>query len=199
MKTLSNIVFTSCLLLLLGSCSSDNYDLTTDEELGTGPIVVEVENLVSYRVADSPQSNASAVAYKNPATLPNSATYIVASETVDVVCKEVGGFSTSFAGSDFFQFMFYSDNTSTYVILGDFSTEIDGETITASTSIVPPNCQGEGLSVEFTETADRLRGTFTGEFYKLSDNLVSPFDSCVNYVSLGILTAAFDVELIDCN
>jgi len=31
-----------------------------------------------------------------------------------------------------------------------------------------------------------------------SKDVISPFDSCVNFVSVGILEASFDVELIEC-
>lgn len=200
---MKSLITSSVLLLficLFSSCSEENFEIIEDQEIPIAPVVIDIDNSVSYRLTNtSTVKNTGGRAYKYPATLPNSANYFVASDDVSVVCEDNGGFSSSFMGGDLFQFLFYSDESGSYVLFGDFAADINGELVTASSAILPFDCPKEPIVVDFSESNGRLQGTFTGEFFKLATDLVSPFDSCVNYVSLGILDASFDLELIDCN
>jgi hypothetical protein len=194
-----NFLLTIAIALLAIACEKDNINLTTSEELPPEPTIIEVESSLIYRVANSSTSSLAASAYKIPGSIPSGASYYVASNDVTIECQDGTAFRASFDGGELFSVLFYGDEFGANVIQADFETVVDGDTITVTNSFPTPNCPRPILSVDYEEEDGRLRGTVSGEFFRLADEIVAPFDSCVNFVSVGILDASFDVAIIPCD
>ena len=192
MKAFKILTAIGIVLMSITSCTDDNYDIYSESADDHTPTIIDVENSISFRLASSDETYTEGVAYKN------GVAYHVGSKDVIVECTEGGGLAYSFFEGDFFTFLFVKNPTSNFVLTGGFTTEIDGEEVSVSSDLIPGLCSDEPIEIEITEESDRLKGNISGEFYILADEIVSPFDSCVNFVSVGILEASFDVELIEC-
>ena len=185
----------SFIVLLFISCSSENQDIIIEEELPDEPVVVEVDNPLSYRLENADNTIVSGTAYKN--TGPNATLYLIASDGVEVECP--GGLASSYDGDgEFFRFMFVVVEEDSIVIDANFGAEIDGERKTLF-STIPPACINEFVDVSFEEADGRVQGVFRGEFFYFSDVFVEPFENCENFISAGILEARFDLPLEICN
>ena len=182
-------------LFSLVSCSSDNQNLIIEEALPDEPVVVEVDNPLSYRLENAENTIVSGTAYKNIG--PNATLYLIASDGVDVECP--GGLASSYDGDgEFFRFMFVVTEEDSIVIDANFGADIDGARRTLFATI-PPDCINEFVGVSFEEVDGRVQGVFRGEFFYFSGLFVEPFESCENFTSAGILEARFDLPLEICN
>lgn len=182
-------------LFSVASCSSDNQNLIIEEALPNEPVVVEVDNPLTYRLENADNTIVSGTAYKN--TGPEATLYLIASDGVDVECP--GGLASSYDGDgEFFRFMFVVVEEDSIVIDANFGAEIDGVRKTLF-STIPPACINEFVDVSFEEVDGRVKGVFKGEFFYLADVFVEPFESCENFISAGILEARFDLPLEICN
>lgn len=188
-------IITVFMLLLLTSCSDDNFDLYTEEEVHT-PVEIDIENGLTYGLSQS-----SSTINTDGYGITGNGSYHIGSSRVVFECLPSGAFSFSNDNEDgeFFSFFFFADDQDTTVVFGDFETIIDGERTTVLNSLVPQECSSGPLTVDFDISEGRIFGKFTGEFYTFADEIVAPIDSCVNYRSLGILEAAFNVDLVVCD
>jgi len=189
------------LLSLTVACDKEDLDETTFEEAPFEPTEIEIEDSFVYRVASEPSQNSAAFALRNSRGGQLGSNYIVVSEDIDVDCTDSGGFSYSFNGGDLFAVHFYGDQNGAYIVNAAFDVVIDGETIGVNNfyPIPSPSCPRPPIEVTYEDDGDRLTGTVKGEFFRLADVIVSPFDSCVNFISVGEISASFDVEITDCN
>lgn len=192
MKALKLFTVLFFIILASSSCTDDNYDLYDESADEHTPTVIEVENAITFRVGGGASTYTDGVAYRN------NTTYHVGSEDVIIECVGDNGLSYSFFGGDYFSFLFFKNGDTNFVPNAGFTTTIDGKELTVQSEIIPGICSAEPIQLEVTEESDRLKGNISGEFYVLADSIVSPFDSCVNFISVGILEASFDVELIVC-
>lgn len=194
-----NFLLIITIALLALACEKDNINLTTTEELPQEPTIIEVENSLVYRIASSNTSSIAASAYKIEGSIPSGANYYVASDDVTVECQDGTSFRSSFDGGELFALLFYGDEFGANVLQADFEMLVNGDTIVVSNSFPLGDCPRPPLTVDYEEEDGRLRGTVSGEFFRLADEIVAPFDSCVNFVSVGILDASFDVAIIPCD
>jgi|GEM_PF-2391521 len=195
MKNLPIKLLLGTLILFVISCSDDNYDIYSEEELAEEPTEIFVDDALSFGLRNSSDlTNTAGIAYTNDEF------YHVGSQDVDVVCENQG-LSYSFDGlGDYFSFTFFGNDSGNAAAFGGFESIIDGEQVLLVDIIHPPHCPSEApITVDYVEYDNRIRGTISGEFFRLNDTLITPFDTCVNYVSLGVLEASFDVELVVCN
>jgi len=185
----------SFLLILLSACSADNIDQEHFNVIEEDPVLITIDNPLTFRLDEQDPTITSGTAYEFIGQDANF--YLVASDDVQVECP--GGLATSFEGpGEFFRFFFFETNDITQVIDGNFNTVVNGAPKTVTT-LVPPNCIQDFVQVDYTIEGDRMTGSFTGEYFYLNDEFVEPFDSCVNFISAGILTATFDCPLVNCN
>jgi len=187
-------IFAPLLTLTIYSCGEDNYDVYAEEELPYEATEVYVDDALSFGLRNSDEYvNTEGVAYEK------NDFFHVGSRDVMVECDPELSYSFDGIG-DFFSFTFFGNDTGNAAAFGGFTTIIDGESVTALDQIYPQSCPtNEPIRVTYEKIENRLQGTIKGEFYTFSDSIVLPFDSCVNYVSLGVLEASFDVELIVCD
>lgn len=185
----------SIVLLILTSCSQDNIETTDINFLPEDPVIVNIENPLKYNLRATDPTITSGTAYENIGE--TSTLYLVASDDVEVECP--GGLASSFqAPGDFFHFMFINFNGGDQVIDARFNTVIDGNEIGVF-NLNFIDCITESIQVDYEIVNDRMVGTFTGEFFYFNDEFVEPFDSCVNFISAGILEASFNCPLVNCN
>ncbi|MEO1514571.1 MAG: hypothetical protein AAFV95_06150 [Bacteroidota bacterium] len=192
-----SILSSLLLLALLVSCSKENIDTIELEPISTQPDTVLVPDALKYVMPSGATTLLQGTAYKYVSATNNATLYMVASNEVDVECP--GGLSASYQGpGNFFRFQFYEFNGNYTVFDAGFNTEIDGTTKTLM-DLKIPECQPDPIEIEFEIVNDRMRGTFTGEFYYFAPILVEPLRDCVNYISSGIVEVSFDLPLRDCN
>jgi len=189
---MKNLLFFTA-VILLASCSTDNFDETTTEELPFEAVEVELDDLISFRVSSASAGILSTGdAYRSTFS---DVQYIVASEGVEVECP---GSSTSYMGDgDYFNIAWIEMDDGVLVYNAGFTATIDGQR-RVLTHIVPQECGERDLSVDYEEQDGRLVGTCTGRFYYI-DYQGEPFEDCMNFVDAGILEARFDVPLTICN
>jgi len=188
-------IITAFLLLSLASCSNDNYDEYTEEVTHT-PVEIEIDNGLTYGLSQS-----SSIINTDGYGIAGNNFYHIGSSRFEYNCLPSGAFSFSndSGEGEYFSFLFAVNGQDTNVIYGDFEAVIDGERTLVLNSFVPQECTSGPLTVDYQISEGRIFGKFTGEFYTFADEIVAPIDSCINYRSLGILDAAFNVELIVCD
>jgi len=187
-------------LSVIVSCDKEDLDDTSFEEVPFEPTEIEIEDSFIYRVAAEPSQNSAAFALKNSRGGQLGSNYIVVSEDIDVDCSDNGGFGYTFDGGDLFAIHFYGDQNGSYIVSANFDVVVDGETFSVNNFLPLASwCPRTPIELTYEDTGDRLTGTVKGEFFRQADVLVTPFDSCVNFISVGEISASFDVEIVDCN
>jgi len=183
----------ACLLLLgLSACDKENYDIVTEESTFEPTEVITDDSYFSFQMADVQEQTGGYGALVEVANF-----YILSSDSV--FCDGNNGFGIISDGmGDYFHFSFFLDSLGTVSL--PFSTlnyEENGDTITVFNNSLHYDCTPDAYpTVEFTEvSADRLTGTYRGEFFKLIGN---DADECASWQSVGILESDFSVPLKSC-
>lgn len=181
------IVFIASLFLY--SCSGDNIDLITEEALPQEPVVTEIENSILLG-----RSNAPTVLTPGDAYISGQF-YLIASDGVIVECP--GGLSTTWNGvDDFFHMTVVEDSGEFYIINTFYTIEVDGLTTTVR-NVIPVDCGSANQgSISITVENDRLKGTFSDEFYRINPQWSGPQDDCEAWISVGTIDASFDVPVV---
>ncbi len=182
-------------LLCIYSCNTDNYDYTEDIADPYVTDTIDVDNILAYTIPDNDTylEDGRVLEYLPEGGLTN---WVIASSEVDVTCAN-NGISTSFSGSEYFQFTFYDNFGEPVIFNASFTGYFDNELKTVSMNLNPA-CPAEQTIINYEITGDRMSGTITGEYFYLADDLIEPFISCENFISTGIVDITFDLPLQDC-
>lgn len=196
MKNLQYL-FLALAIISLASCGEDNYDSYTEAELPNDPVEIIVDNELTISLrGNEVNSTISGIAYES------NDFYHLGSADIDVTCTDFG---LEYKGNgillnEFFSVVFFGNETGVANAFGGFTFILDGEPVGVIDLIYPNHCPNDNpFTVQYEQYDDRIRGTLNGEFWTFADSLVIPFDSCVNYVSVGVVEATFDLELIKCD
>lgn len=195
-----NRVLWQCICLsivLLFACDRENIDITAEEEKPFDPEVVELENVLSYGLAQETFYDDDGYGGK----FFDGLYYIVSSNPI--ICQDNSA-TVELSGEDPFILEITRVGEDSFSLRSAYLLRLDEGIYTPlftgpESPAAPLECLTSNASFTLLElTDDYMRATFEANFYYFI--LGSPdVEDCDSYANYGVISASFSVPIINCD